>query len=315
LIEARAEIERLNKCNNIRCDYIGEIREAIGCHHSANDGEAIEFAGNLRVRATAAESQIAALKVDLAAMMKERDIARVEATMYKQASDDRFASLMSACDERDAAEKSRDFERERANEGLVQKHDAEKARDAALAELGQVRAELAQHEHCDVNADTVGMIREVTNAAGHGGVPFLIDAVRNVVIERDAAVKRAEALREENASLRKVQNVMEKDMNSALLVSAQSAQLLKEIVNHFEWAEDHKSAELLRRADAILADATATPAADAWRAQRESLKECVDRLEMVQSLAADGYRLRPAEKEAIAKAIKEARRLLDGGSQ
>jgi len=105
LIEAREEIERLHA-----------LFESVA---KANE-DIVE-----RALYTAAESQIAALKVELAAMMKERDEAQKD------------------------------------------------------------------HEHCDLNADTVMMIRNVTNAAGHSGVPFLIDAVRNVVTERNEALQRA----------------------------------------------------------------------------------------------------------------------------
>jgi hypothetical protein len=70
----------------------------------------------------AAESKIAALKVDIAAMQKQRDEALVMQRVYKDASAGDFASLMQVCDQRD---------------------EAEKARDAALAELSQARAELS----------------------------------------------------------------------------------------------------------------------------------------------------------------------------
>lgn len=38
-----------------------------------------------------------------------------------------------------------------------------------------------------LSREMCGVIRGITNDAGHGGVPFLDDAVRNVVIERNRA--------------------------------------------------------------------------------------------------------------------------------
>lgn len=44
-----------------------------------------------------------------------------------------------------------------------------------------------EHEHCDINSDMVGLIRDITNAAGYAGVPFLDDAVKSIVRDRDKA--------------------------------------------------------------------------------------------------------------------------------
>lgn len=42
-----------------------------------------------------------------------------------------------------------------------------------------------RHEHSDLESDMILSIRRLTDQAGHDGVPFLDDAVRNVIIERD----------------------------------------------------------------------------------------------------------------------------------
>ena len=82
--------------------------------------------------------------------------------MYKSANNANFTSLMKACDERDVAESERDA--------------ARSACDAALAELGQVRAEREiEKKNTDAVYDEV--YRALTKVQG----------------ERNAAVKRAEA--------------------------------------------------------------------------------------------------------------------------
>lgn len=45
------------------------------------------------------------------------------------------------------------------------------------------------HKYADINEDMLREIRAITDAAGHDGVPFLDDAVRNLVAERDQAIR------------------------------------------------------------------------------------------------------------------------------
>ena len=44
---------------------------------------------------------------------------------------------------------------------------------------------LKENEHAQENQDMVRLIRQIADEAGHAGVPFLDDAVRNIVLERD----------------------------------------------------------------------------------------------------------------------------------
>ena len=279
LIEARAEIERLRAKVEMHESFDGHrnyfdvwsrvwqaLEDTGMLFYPSTDGlgksRAIQHIQRMHTKASVAESQIAALKVELAAMMKERDTARSEATMYKQAYDGHFASLMDVCDQRDAAED---------------------ARDAALAELGQVRAEREiEKKNTDAVYDEV--YRALTKVQG----------------ERDAAVKRAEALREENARLEYERNKLREysdeylrrcDVLSALLGRAVAAlrkapPLLEEGVsiadaltsaaNGYHDLKARHGAEVssaLDTIDAILADTTATQAADAWRAQQKERAE------------------------------------------
>ena len=47
----------------------------------------------------------------------------------------------------------------------------------------------------EVNADMVGIIRRLTDAAGYDATPFLDDAVRSLIADRDAARNEAANLR------------------------------------------------------------------------------------------------------------------------
>jgi hypothetical protein len=223
LIEARAEIERLK--------FVYDDATAVG-----KERDRFEFLSESQAKA------IDALKVELAAMMKERDAARSD---EKESTGYWFHW-------RDVALK------------------LEAERDAALLELSQVRAELDEAQ-----ADS--------------------ETWRKAYGESQALLGKAVAALSE--------------------LKCNGCSLRVGFTGSRGYDDSRSNCSHCANARAILADATSQQAADAWRTQQESLGECVDRLEMVQSLAADGYHLRPVEKEAIAKAIKEARRLLDGGSK
>jgi len=194
--------------------------------------------------------------------------------------------------------------------------DAEKMmreRDTALAELSQVRAELDE-------------ARKIAGNAGHKLA--LEEAERDHARqERDTAVKRAEALSEENARLKdahhRVSNVLDeakheagrpaqplanyiKDQRALLgraVVALQEARetakcdckvtcqvcdgqgSIRAAIDHDtcrscngtskvnRWGVLPHTSCLVARIDTILADATATQAVDAWRAQQEERAE------------------------------------------
>ena len=145
--------------------------------------------------------------------------------------------LAQAREERDTANAQREREWHRANE-------AEKARDAALAELSQARAErdMAKSEHVRLK-NSLADAYEAKDRAW--------SACTRVEQERDAAVKRAEACESKYgravAALRELREWWTNDGNEQL-----------------PWIEN---------ADAILADASSTQAANAWRAQQEERRK------------------------------------------
>jgi len=143
--------------------------------------------------------------------------------------------------------------------------DAEKMmheRDAALAELSQVRAELQN------------MTRATRKQAAHHH-----RRQTKMAAERDAAGKQAEALSEENARLKaqheewKREDLAWRDERAALLGRAVTA--LQEARTYL-LSGVGSTAGVFAAINAILADATATQAADAWRAQQEERAEHSD---------------------------------------
>jgi hypothetical protein len=266
----------------------------------------------------AAQSQISALKVELAAMTKERDDLRAgqqnDDRDYRKVIAERDAALMDlsqARAERDEAIRQRAIINEqRRQENGAAADDLiamRNERDAALLELSQARGErdrLQEREKHFAKALAVA-----------DGGQYRADwdgAIARVIAERDAAVARAEvaetlldakrvlvsALREENARLKAEPGFLSKSMNDAdfrerlaremasdeltvtkeLLGRAVAA--LQEAYDHtvemrIVQAPENTDAEreavyqTFRRIGRMLDDATATQAADAWRAQQE----------------------------------------------
>lgn len=119
LVEARAEIAQLEM--EMKRQQANAAEESV---NFIRDLETIRKQGGAQLYA--AESQIAVLKVELAAMMKERDAAIIHMETWK--------------DDYELVAGDAKAWMERANE-------AEKARDAALADLSQARAEIERLRH------------------------------------------------------------------------------------------------------------------------------------------------------------------------
>jgi chromosome segregation ATPase len=177
----------------------------------------------------AAQAQIDGLKVELAAMQKDRD-------WYKE-----------HCD-RMSREQGTIISAELACENM------RKARDAALMKLSQVRAELEHMRavNAELVADHVAVENEITE-------------------ERDKANARAEAAEAENARLLRNAGTATASEIEVRTAYGRAVAALHRAKDHV-WLPMDIDRGLEAEIDALLSDATATQAADAWRAQQEEIR-------------------------------------------
>lgn len=292
LIEARAEIEQLlQKTKRMKAQLVvlEGADDAIDKERAAHAATRLELEtikkpvlglsetmreayGDPMAKAiAAAESQIAALKVELAAMMKERDEARQEADAIG-ANEHRIAHELQNM--------TRSVRKQAAHHHRRQTKMAAE-RDAALAELSQVRAELDTRK--------VAMKRQADDLraiqVALGSSATMPGDSTTLAKDVDAAVKRAEALSEENARLkREVDDEVallcdwQKNFDNSQALRGRAVAALRAIDGCIAWSDTTQEWYLigklrtlpaLREVRAILADATAIQAADAWRAQQE----------------------------------------------
>lgn len=164
LIEARAEIERLK----------GE-REDIEYHYRVLSDQSLQITASLDAALNvnrAAESQIAALRVDLAAMMKERDEARIISKEQQRSGFETVAQLLEAEKARDAAHV--ELSQARAERDMAQAlyeatHEQTgrigRERDEARGEIERLRDSCLQHVHVDVHASAKALLGRAVAAA------------------------------------------------------------------------------------------------------------------------------------------------------
>jgi chromosome segregation ATPase len=242
LVEARAEIEQLKN------DFAQEKMNTDAVYGGVYRALKKEVTAR-----TAAESQIAALKVELAAMMKERDAAKNAARELGKdiaRRDGTIAQLM-----QEAADNSTTM-------GLLGRNriDAEKALDAALADLSQARAEL--DENHDIQCELLKQANDMRD-------------------ERDAAVKRAEAAEQENETVKSVNGCLRGEIRGLRSDNDRAQALLGRAVSILKsthWDRAPFPIGVAEQAIDLLADPTATQAADAWRAQREERAELIQKV-------------------------------------
>jgi len=298
LIEAREEITRLKDVEAMLTNTLNGV---------------VPERNNAETLASVYASKIAALKVELAAMMKQRDEWKHEAecSNAKLENVERLRSRIKDLEEECERER-KGFTRRRADKA-AQWDALEKARDAALTELSQVRAE-----------------RDMYKQRWQSAVEEEQEQTRNLRAKNDAlnaAVKRAEALSEENARLTEHSqchcsgHMYWRDETAkykallgravAALRKVEESRLLESDGVYSAWELDQEAMTAVR---AILADAPQTRSVDTWRLRYSELaeqwpQEAVDYAvaDATATQAADAWRAQQeerAELEAVYQAVR-----------